>query len=84
MWIYNEETSANRAILFGNYTVSPSTSSAFFNIELMSSSNQIRYDYKANPDWNAGVKTVIPTGTWTHICCSYDGVKEYVYINGVL
>lgn len=84
MWIYNNETAANRAILFGNYTVSPSTSSAFFNIELMSSSNQIRYDWKANPDWNAGSNTVIPTGTWTHLCCSYDGAQEYVYLNGQL
>ena len=84
MWIYNNETAANRAILFGNYTVSPSTSSAFFNIELMGSSNQIRYDWKANPDWNAGSNTVIPTGTWTHLCCSYDGTQEYVYLNGQL
>lgn len=84
MWVYNGETSANRAILFGNYIVSPATSSAFFNIELTSSSNQIRYDWKANPDWTAGATTVIPTNTWTHICCSYDGAKEYVYINGEL
>lgn len=84
MWVYNGETAANRAILFGNYIVSPATSSAFFNIELASSSNQIRYDWKANPDWVAGATTVIPTNTWTHICCSYDGAKEYVYINGEL
>lgn len=82
MWVYNGETSANRAILFGNYTVSPATSSMFFNIELMSGSNQVRFDWKASPDWNAGATTVIPTETWTHVCCSYDGNNVYVYING--
>lgn len=84
MWIYNNESSGARGVLFGDYGTEGTIIN--FNIEINTgsiSNNSIRFYWGNSPDWNAN-SSIISPNKWTHLSVIYDGTSIKVYIDGVL
>lgn len=83
MWIYFNETTGGRGVLFGDYNLSGAIN---FNLELNSSSNwnnDVRFYWAGSPDYRA-TNTAITSNTWVHLAVVYDGTQLKFYRNGIL
>lgn len=83
MWIYFNETTGGRGVLFGDYNLSGAIN---FNLELNSGSNwnnDIRFYWASSPDYRA-TNTAITSNTWVHLAVTYSGTQLKFYRNGIL
>ena len=82
LWVYRADET--RAILFGDYQISPITDKNFVNLELSTSNTILFYwgngnGYDKKLDFSAVV-----LNQWNHITVTYDGSKLKGYLNGEL
>ena len=83
MWIYFNETTGERGVLFGDYNLSGAIN---FNLEINSDSNwnnDIRFYWAGSPDYRA-TDTAITSNTWVHLAVTYSGTQLKFYKNGIL
>ena len=80
-WFYHSGNS-RRGVFFGNYGIVSTTEA--FNIEI-TAQNRMRFWWKGSPDWQiTATNFTVNTQTWYHVVFSYDGSKEYFYVDGVI